>query len=344
KVSLTARVESLDDEESLGKDASKQGRIKAIDTNEEITLVNDQHDADKDMFDVNVLGGEEVFVAKQEVEQEEPGESTTTTTTIPKQQSRDKGKGIMIKEPVKPKKKDQIRLDKEAAKRLQAEFDEKARLEREKAKKEQEANIALIETWDDTKAKINNIEGYKLKDLKLKEFDKIQEMFDRAFGRVNTFKDFRTKLVKGKEKRAREELIQESTKKQKVEDKKETTKLKQLIEILPHKEEVTIDAIPLAVKSPRIVDWKIHKEIKKSYYQIVRADGKSQMYMVFSKMRECFDREDLKDLYKLVKAKFKSTRPVEDLDLLLYGDLKTVFEPHGKDKVWKLQQGYKVLN
>nr|GEX78342.1 hypothetical protein [Tanacetum cinerariifolium] len=56
-------------------------------------------------------------------EQEEPGKSTTTTT-IPKQQSQDKGKGIMIKELVKPKKKDQIWLDKEAAKRLQAKFDE----------------------------------------------------------------------------------------------------------------------------------------------------------------------------------------------------------------------------
>nr|GFB80306.1 hypothetical protein [Tanacetum cinerariifolium] len=61
KVSLTARVESLDDEESLGEDASKQGRIKAIDAYEDITLVNDHDDADKDMFDVNVLGGEEVF-------------------------------------------------------------------------------------------------------------------------------------------------------------------------------------------------------------------------------------------------------------------------------------------
>nr|GEW11180.1 hypothetical protein [Tanacetum cinerariifolium] len=40
KVGLTARVESLD-EESLGADASKQGRIEAIDTDEDITLVND---------------------------------------------------------------------------------------------------------------------------------------------------------------------------------------------------------------------------------------------------------------------------------------------------------------
>nr|GEY27584.1 hypothetical protein [Tanacetum cinerariifolium] len=57
---------------------------------------------------------------------------------------------------------------------------------------------------------LKNIEGYKLKDLKLKEFDKIQEMFDRAFKQVNTFEDFRTKLVERKEKRAGEELIQKT--------------------------------------------------------------------------------------------------------------------------------------
>nr|GEY91320.1 hypothetical protein [Tanacetum cinerariifolium] len=60
--------------------------------------------------------------------------------------SKPKGKGIMIEESVKPNKKDQIRLDEEAALELQAKFDEEERLAREKAKKEQEANIALIET------------------------------------------------------------------------------------------------------------------------------------------------------------------------------------------------------
>ncbi|GJT58697.1 hypothetical protein Tco_1002230 [Tanacetum coccineum] len=53
---------------------------------------------------------------------------------------------------------------------------------------------------------LKNIEGYKLKDLKLKGFDSIQEMFDKAFQRVNTFEDFRTELVEGKEKRAGAEL------------------------------------------------------------------------------------------------------------------------------------------
>ncbi|GKE88824.1 hypothetical protein Tco_1566299, partial [Tanacetum coccineum] len=65
-VGLTARVESSDNEESLGEDASKLGRIDAIDADEEITLVSVQN-VDEEMFDVNVLDGEEVFVAEQEV-------------------------------------------------------------------------------------------------------------------------------------------------------------------------------------------------------------------------------------------------------------------------------------
>nr|GEV93164.1 putative ribonuclease H-like domain-containing protein [Tanacetum cinerariifolium] len=283
----SARVESSRDEESLGKDASKQERrIDAIDADKDIPLVSVQNDAK--MFDVSDLSGEE---AKGIIFQE-PGESTTTitTTTISLKQSQDKGKGKMVEEPVKAKKKDQTRLDEEAALKLQAEFDEEVRLAREKAGKEQEANIALIETWDDIQAKINDdhqlakrfqaqkqkelsdtekatlfmqllekrrkyfvakkaeeerntpptqaqkrkiiciylksMEGYTLKQLKVFDFDKIQEMFDQAFRRVNTFEDFRTELVEGKEKKAGEELIQEVTKKQKVEDNKETAELK----------------------------------------------------------------------------------------------------------------------
>ncbi|GKF04202.1 hypothetical protein Tco_0034870, partial [Tanacetum coccineum] len=82
--------------------------------------------------------------------------STITTTTISSQQSQDKGKGIMIEEPVKPmKKKVQIMLDKEAALNLQAELDEEERPAREEAEKEKEANISLIEEWDDIQAKID---------------------------------------------------------------------------------------------------------------------------------------------------------------------------------------------
>nr|GEV90715.1 hypothetical protein [Tanacetum cinerariifolium] len=57
------RVESSGDEDSLGEDASKQGRrINVIDADKDITLVND---VDNEMFDVDTLVGDEVFVARQ---------------------------------------------------------------------------------------------------------------------------------------------------------------------------------------------------------------------------------------------------------------------------------------
>ncbi|GKC17739.1 hypothetical protein Tco_1014521 [Tanacetum coccineum] len=187
---------------------------------------------------------------------------------------------------------------------------------------------------------LKNMAGYKHNQLKNKSFDDIQKLFDKAMKRVNTFVDMDTKLVEGSEtraegssKRAGEELEHENIKKQKVDDDKETAELKRLMEVMPDEEEVTLDAIPLAVKSPSIVDWKIHKEGKKSYYQIIRDDGSSKMYLVLGHMLKSFDREDLKTLYKLVKAKYGSTRPVEDLDLVLYGDLKTMFKPHVEDNV-----------
>ncbi|GJW68055.1 hypothetical protein Tco_0122479 [Tanacetum coccineum] len=118
---------------------------------------------------------------------------------------------------------------------------------------------------------LKNMEGYKLKDLKSKGYDSIQEMFDRAF------------------------------KRQKVDDDKETKELKQCMEIIPDEEEVTINAIPFAVK-------------------------------IFSQMLKSFDREDLEDLYKLVKARYGSTRPVESMDYLLWNDMKIMFEPHIEDE------------
>ncbi|GKF10361.1 hypothetical protein Tco_0048287, partial [Tanacetum coccineum] len=149
---------------------------------------------------------------------------------------------------------------------------------------------------------LKNMKVKKPKDLKNKSFDSIQKMFDRAFKRVNTFVDFRTELLEGSSKRAGEELEHENVKKQRVDDDKEIAELKILMEVMPDEEEVALNAIHLAVKSPSIVDWKIHKERKKIYYQIIRADRSSKMYLVFSHMLKSYDKEDLETLYKLVKV------------------------------------------
>ncbi|GKE46855.1 hypothetical protein Tco_1478113 [Tanacetum coccineum] len=177
---------------------------------------------------------------------------------------------------------------------------------------------------------LKNMAGYKHNQLKSKSFDDIQKLFDKAMKRVNTFLDMDTELVEGSEvraeaeitqksssKRAGTELEQESIKKQKVDEDKETAELQKLIEVVPDKKEVAIDAIPLATKPPSIVDYKIHKEGKKTYYRIIRADGSSKMYLVFSHMLKSFDREDLETLWKLVKAKHGSTRPEEGYERVL---------------------------
>ncbi|GJS54298.1 reverse transcriptase domain-containing protein [Tanacetum coccineum] len=160
---------------------------------------------------------------------------------------------------------------------------------------------------------LKNMAGYKHNQLKNKSFDDIQKLFDKAMKRVNTFVDMDTELVEGSEvraeaeraqeissKRAGTELKQESIKKEKVNEDKETTKLQKLIEVVLDKEELAIDAIPLATKPPSIVDYKIHKEGNKTYYQIIRADRSSKMYLVFSHMLKSFNKEDLETLWKLV--------------------------------------------
>ncbi|GJZ09690.1 hypothetical protein Tco_0543973 [Tanacetum coccineum] len=216
---------------------------------------------------------------------------------------------------------------------------------------------------------LKNMAGWKLKDLKSKSFANIQELFDKAFKRVNTFVDFRTELVEGTEmeesskkaevmeesskkaeiaqesssKRAGDELEQENAKKQKVDDDQEAAKMKELMKIVPDEEEVAVDAIPLATKPPSIVDWKIVKEGKISYYQIIRADGSSKRYSAFIQMLKSFDREDLETLWKLVKAKHGYTRPEEGYERVLWGDLKTMFEHHVEDAVWRNLRENKVL-
>ncbi|GKA61126.1 hypothetical protein Tco_0760533 [Tanacetum coccineum] len=166
------------------------------------------------------------------------------------------------------------------------------------------------------------MEGWKPKSLKNKSFDNIQELFDKAMKKVNTFVDYRTELVEESSKkaeveiahesslkRAGEELEQESSKKQKLEKDKESEELNKSLEIIPYDgDDVTIDATPLSTKSPTI-------------------------------MLKNFDREDLEVLWSIVKVRFKKTDPVNYMDNFLLLNLKTMFEHHVEDNIWKNQQG-----
>ncbi|GKG36843.1 hypothetical protein Tco_0447016, partial [Tanacetum coccineum] len=68
-------------------------------------------------------------------------------------------------------------------------------------------------------------------------------------------------------------------------------------------DEIVIDAIPLATKSPMIVDYKLLKEGIMVHYQLIRADRSSKRYSSMIRMLQGIDREDLETLWKLVKTK-----------------------------------------
>ncbi|GJS31855.1 putative ribonuclease H-like domain-containing protein [Tanacetum coccineum] len=274
KVGRSTRVISFD-EASLGdqEDASKQGRkIDDIDKDAEITLVGENQGryGDEEMFDTVVLDDEEVFagqdMAKKEVNVAEKEVSLLIQllllTLIKIRSAKPKVKEVVIGEqsesttrtrPQQLPSKDKARKKHFAAMRAQ----EKRNKPPTKAQKRKTLSTYL-----------KNMVGYKHNQLKNKSFDDIQKLFDKAMKRVNTFVDIDTELVEGSKvraegsktraegssKRAREDLQQESTKKQKVDEDRETAKLKSLIEVIPEEEEVAIDAIPLTTKPASIVD------------------------------------------------------------------------------------------
>nr|GEV11725.1 retrovirus-related Pol polyprotein from transposon TNT 1-94 [Tanacetum cinerariifolium] len=280
---------------------------------------------------------------------------------------KDKGKAKMIDTKKPLKKKDQIALDEEVARKQLAEqiqaqerehlpIEERSKLLSELIESRRKYFAAkraeVIKNKPPTKAHqkslkctyMKNMEGFKQKDFKGKSFDDIKKIFNKVYKRVNTFVDINTENVeesfkktqaevtKGSSKRAGEEIEQESAKKQKLDEQiqvegvnNDIAELKRCLEIVPEDDDdVAIEATPLSSKSPTIVDYKIYREGKKSYFKIIRADGNSQNYLTFGTMFKNFNREDLEVLRSIVKERFKKTKPVDDMENLLFQTLKTI--------------------
>nr|GEW00864.1 hypothetical protein [Tanacetum cinerariifolium] len=163
KVGLTAKVISSSDDEALDKeDTSKQGMIDEIDDDEDFALmiidaiVHSAH-ATTAIADIPVSAAKTIVTTaptiivesiktnikitlaskRKGVMIQKPEETTTTTKTASSQQSQveDKAKKLQAE--------------------MQVEIDEDDRLARERAQRKQEANYALINTWDDIQAKID---------------------------------------------------------------------------------------------------------------------------------------------------------------------------------------------
>ncbi|GJQ90560.1 hypothetical protein Tco_0001699 [Tanacetum coccineum] len=201
--------------------------------------------------------GEAVTTASVEAKHKVVTTAATTTTTIrPKARgvvvqepsefkapqeaqpsiSKDKGKGIMIEPEVPLKRKNQIALDEQIAKDIQAKLDVELIDEEKLARKqEEEANIAFIDNE-------KNVEGSE---------EKTKASRKKMLGR----------------KRAGKEQQQESSKKQRIEEDKELYEVEEDDEaelkkylVIKKDKYIAIDVIPLATKPPVIIDYKLLKE------------------------------------------------------------------------------------
>ncbi|GJV29879.1 hypothetical protein Tco_1386327 [Tanacetum coccineum] len=283
KVGSSRRVESSD-EEGLGEeDASKHGRISDIDDDVGITLVSTHFDADTYMFGVHDLDGDEVVVEsearageKRNVDEVVTVIDTASTilvsaaTTITAVRIRPRAKGLVIHEqeqaptPILAKRlqdeeQEQFTDAEKAILFVQFLDQRRKHFAAKKAEEKRGRPLRRAQKRSIMCTYLKNIEGWKPKDLK------------------NNLKKSKSEIAQeSSSKREGDELEQENAKKQKVDEDKEIAELQSLIEVVLDEEEVAIDDVPLATKPPTIVDWKIHKEGKKSYYQIIRADGSSK--------------------------------------------------------------------
>ncbi|GJU99859.1 hypothetical protein Tco_1329130 [Tanacetum coccineum] len=171
--------------------------------------------------------------------------------------------------------------------------------------------------------------------LNKKKFEEIQVMYEKVkkanenFIPTGSAKD--EKLIEKMNEKAagmdKEEVSKEpeSTKRSKRQktdfNHEEENQLRTFLKIVPEEEE------------------KIDYEVLGT--RVFRADGSSRWIKTFSEMIKFFNRMDLVEIHSLVMKRFEITPP-EGIDLLLWGDLRIMFESKEDDELWKNQEEWKL--
>nr|GEX05174.1 hypothetical protein [Tanacetum cinerariifolium] len=141
-------------------------------------------------------------------------------------------------------------------------------------------------------------------------------------------------IKKRPSRRLKMKVTKNSKRQKKDSDIKEEEHLKTFMQIVPD-EEGEVDYEVLDKRFP-IINWEskfYHLDRHGAeciYYRIFRYDGSSRWIKTFSKLVTRFDRMDLEELYNLVMQRFETTS-TEGVGLVLWGDLRTMFEENVDD-------------
>nr|GEW88110.1 hypothetical protein [Tanacetum cinerariifolium] len=402
KVGTSQRVESSEDEENVFKqgriNVDIDEGIELVDDQEKDDQEKDaqvkgrQADTQAEIYNIDLDHTSKVLTMQEDTEVQEVvevvnaaklmTEVATTVASIPipavepvvaavstpisaakPKSAKDKGKGILVEDPKPMKKKDQIAMDAEYARKLQKEEESLAQTKDAQAtdvqpKDVQDKGIQYIRRYHGYKKKpqsksearknmiayLKNIEGFKMAFFKGKTYDQIRPIFQARFDANMRF------LLKSKEgmEKEEEEIIksinetpaQKAAKRRRLrEQAKEAEDLKKQLEVVADEDDdVFVEATPIGTKVP-IVNYEIVMLNNKPRYKIFRADDTHQLYTSFITLLKNFDREDLEDLWKIMKARFFTSKPTNFTDDYLLATLKNMFEKtDAQDVIWRSQQ------
>nr|GEZ07817.1 hypothetical protein [Tanacetum cinerariifolium] len=273
----------------------------------------------------------------------------------------------MVEAPKPMKKKDQIEMDAEYARKLQKEIDRDNNgfnkdvdwdAAMDHVNQKSSSNPQYIKRYQGMKKRpqtesearknmmiyLKNNAGYKMDFFKGMTYAQICPIFQARFDEnIRFFFKSREEIEAEDQeiiKSINETPTQKATKRRKLsEEAQEAKDLRKRLKVVEDEDDdVFVEATPLASKVP-VVDYQIVLIDNKPRYKIIRADDTHQLYISFTTLLKNFDREDLETLWRIVKNRFSTSKPTNFLDEYLLLTLKTMFEePDGQDDIWRNQK------
>nr|GEX63990.1 hypothetical protein [Tanacetum cinerariifolium] len=268
-----------------------------------------------------------------------------TTATENTQYTRRKGKETMVESETPKKKKVQEQIDIQLARELEEEMARDAQRMNDQIARDTE--IARNHAEEELQMLIDGLDrNNKTVSKYLSEYYQFatELPIERRIELINDlWQDFipsGSKEEAGRFKRKGLRLEQESVKKLKTLEEVKATeevpeeKVKEMMQLVPI-EEVYVEAVQ--VKHP-IIDWKVHTEGQRSYWKIIRLGGSSASYQFFVNMLKHLDREDLNQLWRLLKESLSIRPATNDKEMELWVKLKRLYEPDAEDQLWNHTQ------
>nr|GEX10775.1 hypothetical protein [Tanacetum cinerariifolium] len=135
-----------------------------------------------------------------------------------------------------------------------------------------------------------------------------------------------------KKQKSSEEINEEAKSPEEVPEEK----VKEMINLVPI-EEVYVES--LQVKHS-IIDWKVYSEGRRNYWKNTRLGGSSACYQFFIDLLKHLDREDLNQLWRLVKETLSTRPPTSNKEMELWVELNRLYEPDKEDQLWTHTQNF----